>query len=428
MYQGRSIEKVKRCLLLTVEQVPKPGKGGPGAVIERLTKVLQTQRYQYGWQPIVIISRRRSSDKRISLKLFTMLPNTISIHKFITIFKEFFIFKFLITYTRIVAIKKILHHYMKLYQIYQDKILSADIIHCHDIFSMISILRILKKLSIKKPVLLSIHSPGSTTEEILRGSPQDRGTIFEKYLKSLELYAISSATALIMPSYGAYQLLLKDLPEIKFMKKEVFIIYNGVEPIEIKSRFRNVVRRRLGLDSKDFLIVAVGRLVHEKGFDVLVRATKYLYDSGISNIHVAIAGDGPQRKILEKLVESLDLKTKVHFLGYVKDISEIYSAADVFVSSARRSAFDLTLIEALSAGVPVIATDVGGNKEAIGDAGVLIKPEDPEALARALMELIKNRKLRENLSLKAVERFKKHFSTEKMVHSYVQLLNHIVLK
>jgi len=106
-----------------------------------------------------------------------------------------------------------------------------------------------------------------------------------------------------------------------------------------------------------------------------------------------------------------------------KELPILYSAADIFVSSSRKIAFDLALLEAMSAGLPIIATNVGGNPGAVGEAGILVEPENPKQLAEALIHLIENDALRHHLSIKARERFKRLFHVEAVISSYVNVLD-----
>ncbi|MEM2703630.1 MAG: glycosyltransferase family 4 protein [Candidatus Bathyarchaeia archaeon] len=410
-------------LLVTVEQVPKPGRGGPGAVIDNLVKELISNPCEYGWLPIVVSNPCVRETHRHSL--LTLLPSFIKslIERLRNTPIVGYVLCFLITEIRLIQLFSLIHRFEKLLRMNYDKIKNAHVIHAHDIYSLIALSKVLCDHCKFKPILLSIHSPGSTSRETLKYYPEEEFTRFGKYLKFYELYAIWLSTALIMPSKGALSLLMKDQPLIQQMRKKTYILYNGIKPLKTTSR--DLLRKKLNLSSKDILIIGIGRLATEKGFDILIKATKYL-DRELTNVHVVIVGDGMQRKVLEDLVELLDLKSKVHFLGHVKDISYVYSAADIFVSSARRSALDLVILEALSAGLPIVATDVGGNREAIGDAGVIIEPDDPKTLAKAIIKLIKNEGLRRKLSLRAQKRFKELFHIKSMVHSYIQILNEIV--
>jgi glycosyltransferase involved in cell wall biosynthesis len=125
------------------------------------------------------------------------------------------------------------------------------------------------------------------------------------------------------------------------------------------------------------LVLAVGRLWHQKGYDVLVAALPHFPDAV-----VAVAGEGP---LLDELRAAAP---QVHWLGRRDDVADLYAAADVVVLPSVWEARSLTAQEALRSGVPLVATTVGGIPELVGDAAVLVPPGDPTALGRAVRRLL----------------------------------------
>jgi len=147
-------------------------------------------------------------------------------------------------------------------------------------------------------------------------------------------------------------------------------------------------------------ILAAGRLVHQKGFDVLVRAFALVVDE-CPSLCLAIAGDGPQAQALRDLVAELGLDHRVIFLGAVSELQALMREADAFVLSSRYEGFPNVLLEALACRVPIVATDCpGGPREILGDGqfGLLVPCEDPAALAGALRRVSTDISLRERLS------------------------------
>jgi glycosyltransferase involved in cell wall biosynthesis len=145
-------------------------------------------------------------------------------------------------------------------------------------------------------------------------------------------------------------------------------------------------------------VIAVGRLVHYKGFDRLIEAAREVDAS------VVIVGEGPLRGQLERQVHNLRVRDRVHLVGEVSDdgLAAHLAAASVFVlpSTNRAEAFGISLLEAQAAGLPVIATDVGtGTKEAFlpGESGVLVPPRESGALSTAIMRLLDDPELRETM-------------------------------
>jgi GalNAc-alpha-(1->4)-GalNAc-alpha-(1->3)-diNAcBac-PP-undecaprenol alpha-1,4-N-acetyl-D-galactosaminyltransferase len=147
-------------------------------------------------------------------------------------------------------------------------------------------------------------------------------------------------------------------------------------------------------------ILAAGRLVPQKGFDVLVRAFALVAKES-AELRLAIAGDGPQARALQELVAELRLEQRVIFLGAVSGLPALMREADAFVLSSRYEGFPNVLLEALACGVPVVSTDCpGGPREILqdGEFGLLVPCEDPAALAAALCRVASDVSLRGRLS------------------------------
>jgi glycosyltransferase involved in cell wall biosynthesis len=133
---------------------------------------------------------------------------------------------------------------------------------------------------------------------------------------------------------------------------------------------------------------ASGRLVREKAYEVWVRAAGRLV-AGSADVHFAIAGGGPLRRSLESEIARAGLKGRFHLLGFQSDVPGFLRELDVFVLSSRFEGFPLALVEALAAGLPCIATPVGGVTEMVGESGALIvPPESEEALAEAMKTML----------------------------------------
>lgn len=166
------------------------------------------------------------------------------------------------------------------------------------------------------------------------------------------------------------------------------------------SRDRDEVLAELGVDGGTQLLVAVGRLSPQKGFDRLLDAIEAA-DLGESAL-VVIAGDGPQAQALERRIDRAALP--VQLLGHRDDVPDLIGAADLCISAARWEGQPVWLQEALALGAPVVATDVGGTSQVLDGAAVLVPGDDPEALAAALTGVLADPELRAELRRKALDR------------------------
>jgi glycosyltransferase involved in cell wall biosynthesis len=168
--------------------------------------------------------------------------------------------------------------------------------------------------------------------------------------------------------------------------RRIRCIPNGIDVarFERSPTVRSAVRSALHV-SDAFVFLAVGRLERAKGFDVLVRAMPSVMLARDDAVFL-IVGDGSQLHTLEKAARSC---TNVRFLGARDDVPDLMAAADALVVPSRWEGLPMVLLEAASAGLPVVATDVGGNAEVVADreTGFLVPPDDPEALGVAMVRM-----------------------------------------
>ena len=143
-----------------------------------------------------------------------------------------------------------------------------------------------------------------------------------------------------------------------------------------------------------------------------------------------IVGDGPQKGEIEQLISELKLNKKIKILGWRQNIYPFLKKAKVFVLSTNREGFGYVIIEAMSQGIPIIATNVNyGPAEILdnGKYGILVDKNDPLSLSRSMLKLMTNKRYYDSFKEKAKER-SKFFSEEKMLRSYAVLINKLLFK
>ncbi len=146
-------------------------------------------------------------------------------------------------------------------------------------------------------------------------------------------------------------------------------------------------------------LLAAGRLVHQKGFDTLIRAFALLARAR-PDIHLAVAGEGPDAEALRNLVSELDLTDRVKLLGAIHGLPTLMKQAEAFVLSSRYEGFPNVLLEALASGLPVVAADCqSGPREILrdGEYGLLVPPQNPQALQDAMNRILTDARLRDHL-------------------------------
>ncbi len=206
-------------------------------------------------------------------------------------------------------------------------------------------------------------------------------------------------------------------------QERIKVIYSAVEPSHLRPLVgREATRTTLGVSQETLVLLTLAALVFRKGLDVLLTALSLLAAEGIRPC-LWIAGDGPERPALETLAERLGLAHQVRFLGKRNDIGDLLAACDVFVIPSRREGLGVSALEALAAGRPVVGSSVGGIKDAVvdGRTGILVPPDEPTALAHALLRILKDEVLREQLGSAGPERISQGFLATQMVASYEQL-------
>lgn len=163
---------------------------------------------------------------------------------------------------------------------------------------------------------------------------------------------------------------------------------------------------------------AVGRLDPQKGFDVLLDALAALPD-----VRLVLVGEGRSRANLEGRAARPDLAGRVTFAGWSEDVRAHLAAVDVVVLPSRSEGFPLTIVEAMLAGLPVVATRVGSVAEAVseGESGLLVDADDPGALAGALRTLVEDASLRRKLGARGREIAAAAFTVDHMARAYEAL-------
>lgn len=199
------------------------------------------------------------------------------------------------------------------------------------------------------------------------------------------------------------------------------VILNGIalrrrdlSPVLIRSG-----RRALGLQPRDFLIGVIGRLMPVKGQDVLLAALPRLL-AEFPKLQLALVGRGDFREELERQAAALGVARAVVFTGHRDDIRDMLACFDMIVIPSRAEGLSLGLIEAMTAARPIVATAVGGNPQALtdGESGLLVPPEDPEALAAAIIRLLRDPDLARTLGENARRRAEERFTITRMVEQY----------
>jgi glycosyltransferase involved in cell wall biosynthesis len=205
--------------------------------------------------------------------------------------------------------------------------------------------------------------------------------------------------------------------------RRIVAIPNGIATFSRNSEVElGELRRQLGVQHGDLLILSVARLAPDKGLEYLIEAAAILRRTG-RRIQVAIAGEGPTRERLEQMARNLGVTDRVVFLGFREDVGDLLAACDLVVLPSLREGLSMALLEAMAAGKPVIATSIGSQREMASRADIawLVRPADTLALTEAILRLAEDPALMARLGACARAAYENHYTEDRMLRSYRQL-------
>lgn len=232
--------------------------------------------------------------------------------------------------------------------------------------------------------------------------------------------ALRAAVAMSASTIAVSALLARHIrADLHLPSTRVLTIPNGVCHVRPE---RVTLRDELRLRDADRLLVSVGNLYPVKGHLHLIDALALLVVEH-PTLHLAISGRGELRDALLTRASEHHLERRVHLLGFRSDITAILAAADIFVLPSLSEGLPLALLEAMFAGCPIVASDVGEVRAALaqGAAGVVVQPGNPSALAAALDRLLRNPHEARRLGDRAAAQARAEYDLSRMVDQYVRL-------
>lgn len=188
--------------------------------------------------------------------------------------------------------------------------------------------------------------------------------------------------------------------------------------------YRHDVRAEYVIPDHAHVVLMAGRLHENKGFDQALYALKYLPE----DVHMLIAGSGPQHSALKAAVEADGYTSRVHFVGWINKMSPLYAAADVFLHPARHEPLGNIILEAWAHGLPVVATATDGPRSLITheETGLLVPLGDDKAMAESILRLIDHPELADRMTKSAAVELHGKFSREAVVDQYLGLYRNLV--
>lgn len=197
------------------------------------------------------------------------------------------------------------------------------------------------------------------------------------------------------------------------------VIFNAVDPDAwAGDRSESTMRTELGIPEDRFVMLCASRFADDKGHRYLIDSVKRLTEITDRPFTLVLAGDGPLLEETQTQARELGLtEEQVRFIGFRKDIKNLYKGSDLYINSSRHEALSFLIIEAMAAGLPVVATDMGGNSDIVNDAagcGLLVEYDNPESMAQAMRVMLEEPHFLAQCRLGAERTIQEKFEINKM--------------
>ena len=289
--------------------------------------------------------------------------------------------------------------------------LKPDLVHIHGLKADGFHAVLAARLACVKRILITVH--GSTADAI---------TSYQKPIMRIRRWFVSNflETGSLLLADAVYCVCenMKSNPRIRRYAGSRLknTIYNGVSS-ELSNSHDSDKRTLFGFDKSDVIAIYTGRIARDKGLEVLASSLNQIKEKHImpGNFKILLVGNGPEFSHIQNIFLPFIKSGQVVMTGRRDDIPILNMNADIFVFPSFHENLSFSLLEAMVAKLPVIATSVGGNKEIVidGITGIVVPPHDANSLAIAMLRLVKNKQLRVSMGKAGRNRILKVFTSEK---------------
>jgi len=310
--------------------------------------------------------------------------------------------------------------YMKIHSIYVNKLFQSlesrfDIVHIHSPLSPI--------VDTKLPVLATIHTPMKTdTLASFNENKNLRTAVWRlsgRYITyPLEVDLIKRANVITVVANSVAQ----ELKEYPTQNKKIIVMGNGID---------NTIFKPVEKKNEKKYILFTGRLSYRKGLFDLIECGKYICEK-YPDISFIITGSGILSDTLQERINELGLAKQFKFLGFVtrEELIKLYQNATLYVLPSHYEGLPTVLLEAMSCGLPVIATAVSGNLDVIthGKNGILVPPKSPEKIAEAISLLLEDEQIRKKLGENARKTIEEKYTWDILSNNYLKYYTSLIRK
>jgi glycosyltransferase involved in cell wall biosynthesis len=250
------------------------------------------------------------------------------------------------------------------------------------------------------------------------------------YDNDLTVSLYGKADRFILRSYAAVVAVSEEVKQ-RLLKagvraEKIHIVRNGID----LRPFDNAAPSLHDVSSQDHtpIVGLIGRLATEKGVDIFIRAAARVLTE-LPATKFVVVGEGPDREQLESLIDELQIRKNVFMLGRRDDMPGVYASLDIMVSASRREGLPMAILEGMASSRPVVATAVGAVPNVIvdGRTGLLVPPENVDALASKIVALLNNRTQRDYLGATAKKLIEQEYSAERMTEDYLHVYDQAIM-
>lgn len=278
----------------------------------------------------------------------------------------------------------------------------GDIIHAHLFPTNFYLSLATRTTKWRGHVVTTEHSTSNRRRSTWWGKHVDRVT----YSQFNAIYCISDGTAQSLHDWW---------PKLQHA---THIIENGVT-----LRFESALTRTSN-NASAITIISIGRLHQIKDYETTLKAFRKLVDrhETESTFKLQIVGEGDERGRIEQLIVELKLESQVTLMGYVTDPTELLAQADLFLITSKWEGFGLSAVEAMNAGIPVVASNIIGLRDVVGpdeECGLLCEAGDPDSFCNALHQLLSDSEKRQSMGRRAFDRSRR-YTADNMVDRYIE--------
>lgn len=242
----------------------------------------------------------------------------------------------------------------------------------------------------------------------------DVAGILSKRRQDIVSIELENATCVIVDSKS----IANDV--LRYSSKKPIVVYHAVDLNHFKPLNNKIFNKKT--------IISVGSLTKRKGHEYLLKAMKKVLEKN-RDIELLIIGRGPEEASLKGLVKKLGISDSITFIEYLPDqeLPMYYSSSQFFVLATLHEGFGVVLAEAMACGIPVVSTNIAAVPEVVGNGGILVEPKNIDQLAEAMLKLLNNEALRQELGKKALAQANK-FSIEKRIDKIVEIYESCKIK